>query len=67
MENIPKLTLDLYLDGLHRYDPQFIIKIPTKLYHNWTLLPGFITPCTMALYLYIGYAHCEICAHMYIV
>ena len=43
MENIPKLTLDLWpthLDRLHRYDPQSIIKIPTKLYHNWTLLPG---------------------------
>ena len=114
------LTFDLHLDGLHRYDPQSIIKIPTKLYHNWTLLPGprciklspefftaktqetpaifffhcnlhkdlpeffygekkslaksfmqrgpgVITSCKMALYLYIGYAHCKICAHMYIV
>ena len=25
------LTFDLNLDGLHRYDPQSIIKIPTKL------------------------------------
>ena len=44
-QNLP-LTFDLHLDGLHRYDPQSItcIKIPTKLYHNWTLLPGVITP-----------------------
>ena len=67
-QNLP-LTFDLHLDGLHRYDPQsnFIIKIPTKLYHNWTVVPGVITSCTMALYWYIGYAHCKICAHMYIV
>ena len=51
------LTFHLQLDGLHRYDPWSIIKIPTKLYHNWTLLPGVVTSCTMALYLYIGYMH----------
>ena len=58
-QNLP-LTFDLQLDGLHRYDPSSIIKIPTKLYHNWTLLPGVVTSCTMALYLYIGYAHCTV-------
>ena len=57
MENIPKLTLDLHLDGLHRYDPQSIIKIPTKLYHNRTLLPGVITSCTMAMYYGIVLVH----------
>ena len=60
------LTFDLYLDWLHRYDPQSIIKIPTKLYHNRTLLPGVITSCTMALYLYIG-MHTVRYAHMYII
>ena len=44
------LTFDLHLDGLHRYEPCSIFKIPTKLYHNWTLLPEVIASCTMALY-----------------
>ena len=52
-QNLP-LTFDLHLDGLHKYEPWYIIKIPTKLYHNWTPLPEVITSCTMALYLYIG-------------
>ena len=43
-QNLP-LTFDLHLDGLHRYMTlSLFIKIPTKLYHNWTLLPGVITP-----------------------
>ena len=59
-QNLP-LTFDLHLDGLHRYEPWSIIKIPTKLYHNWTLLPElynfmyYIYICTlfyMEIYMY---------------